>query len=61
MSITDNRSEITDTKLYVPVVTLSTNDNAKLLTQLKSSFKSTMNWNKYQSEVTIEQPNSYLD
>ena len=61
MSITDNRSEITDTKLYVPVVTLSTNDNAKLLTQLKSSFKSTMNWNKYQSQVTIEQPNSYLD
>ena len=61
MSITDNRSEITDTKLYVPVVTLSTNDNAKLLTQLKSSFKSTMNWNKYQSKVTIEQPNSYLD
>ena len=61
MSITDNRFAITDTKLYVPVVTLSTNDNAKLLTQLKSSFKSTINWNKYQSKVTIEQPNSYLD
>ena len=45
----------------MPVVTLSTNDNAKLLTQLKSSFKSTINWNKYQSKVTIEQPNSYLD
>ena len=29
---------ITDTKLYVPVVTLSTQDNAKLLQQLKSGF-----------------------
>ena len=32
---------ITDTKLYVPVVTLSTQDNAKLLQQLKSGFKRT--------------------
>ena len=31
--------EITDTKLYVPVVTLSTQDNSKLLQQLKSDFK----------------------
>ena len=41
---------ITDTKLYVPVVTLSTQDNAKLLEQLKSGFKRTINWNKYQTE-----------
>ena len=41
---------ITDTKLYVPVVTLSTQDNAKLLEQLKSGFKRTINWNKYQSK-----------
>ena len=34
-----------DTKLYVPVVTLSTQDNAKLLQQLKSGFKRTINWN----------------
>ena len=34
---------ITDTKLYVPVVTLSTEDNAKLLHQLKSGFKRTIN------------------
>ena len=34
---------ITDTKLYVPIVTLSTQDNAKLLEQLKSSFKRTIN------------------
>ena len=30
---------ITDTRLYFPVVTLSTQDNAKLLEQLKSGFK----------------------
>ena len=33
----------TDTKLYVPVVTLSTDDNAKLLQQLKSGFKHIIN------------------
>ena len=40
--------ELSDTKLYVPVVTLSTQDNAKLLQQLKSGFKKTINLNKYQ-------------
>ena len=40
---------ITDTKLYVPVVNLSTHDNAKLLDQIKTGFKKTINWNKYQS------------
>ena len=40
---------ITDTKLYIPVVTLSTQDNSKLLQRLKSGFKRTINWNKYQS------------
>ena len=39
--------EITDTKLYVPVITLSTQDSAKLLQQLKSGFKRVVNWNKY--------------
>ena len=46
---------ITDTKLYVPVVTLSTEDNMKLLKQLESAFKRTINWNKYQAQ------NRYLD
>ena len=41
--------EITDTKLYVPVVTLSTQENSKLLQQLKSGFKRVINWNKYLS------------
>ena len=38
---------LTETKIYVPVVTLSTQDNAKLLSQLKSSFKRTIIWKKY--------------
>ena len=38
--------EITDTKLYVPVVTLSTQENTKFLQQLKSGFKRVINWNK---------------
>ena len=39
--------QITDTKLYVPLVTLSAQDNFKLLQQLKSGFKSVIIWNKY--------------
>ena len=38
---------ITDTKLYALVVTLSTEDNAKLLKLLASGLKQTINWNKY--------------
>ena len=53
--------KITDTKLYVPVVTLSTQDNAKLLEQLKSYLKRTINWNKYQSKISTEAQNQYLD
>ena len=50
---------ITETNFYVPVVTLSTQDNAKLLTHLKSGFKRTMNWNKYLSkpELLPQNPN----
>ena len=50
---------ITDTKLYVPVVTLSTQENAKFLQQLKSSFKRVINWNKYLSkpELLAQNPN----
>ena len=53
--------KITDTKLYVPVVTLSAQNNAKLLQQLKSSFKRTINWNKYLPKVSPERQNQYLD
>ena len=48
---------IPNTKLYVPVVTLSTQDNAKRLEKLKSGFKRTINWNKYQSKKSRERPN----
>ena len=44
------RVATTDTELYVPVVTLSTQHNAKLLQQLKTSFKRIINWDKYQLE-----------
>ena len=53
--------KITDTKLYVPVVTLSTQDNTKLLQQLKSGFKRTINWNKYQSDPKTYAQNRYLN
>ena len=45
--------EITDMKLYVLVVNLSTQDNPKLLQQLKSGFKRTTNCSKYQPKITI--------
>ena len=50
---------ITDTKLYVPVVTFSTQDNSKLLQQLKSGFKRVISWNKYSSkpELLAQNPN----
>ena len=41
--------EIKDTKLYVPVVTLSKENDIKLIEQLKSGFKRTITWNKYRS------------
>ena len=53
--------KITETKLYIPVVTLSTQDNAKLLQQLKSGFKRTINWNKYESNIKTFAQNRYLN
>ena len=53
--------EITDTKLYVPVVTLSTKENAKLLQQLKSGFKRVINWNKYLSKPELLRQNRNLN
>ena len=50
---------ITETTLHVLVVPLSTQDNAKLLAQLKSSFKRTISWNKYlpKPETLAQNPN----
>ena len=52
---------IRNTKLYVLVVTLSTQDNAKLLPKLKSGFKRAINWNKYQSDPKTYAQSWYLD
>ena len=52
---------ITETNLYVPVVTLSTQDNAKLLPLLKSGFKRTISWNKYLSKPELLAQNSNLN
>ena len=48
---------ITSAVLYVPVVTLSVNDNVKFLENIKQGFKRTISCNKYRSETTT-QPNS---
>ena len=50
---------ITDTKIYIPVATLSAQDNGKLL-QLKKGFQKIINWNKYQSEPTLKTRNRNL-
>ena len=50
---------IPGTNLYVPIVTLSTQENANLLPQLKSGFKRTISWNKYllKPELLAQNPN----
>ena len=55
------RFAITDTRLYVPVVTLPTQENARLLQQLKSGFKRIINWNKYLSKSELLVPNPNLN
>ena len=52
---------ITETKLYVPVFTLSTQDTSKLLTQFKSVFKRTINWNKHFSKPELLAQNLHLN
>ena len=50
--------KIKDTKLYVPVVTLSAENDNKLLEQLKTGFKRTITWNKYRSEMSNQTVNN---
>ena len=52
---------ITETNLYVPKATLSTQDNAKLLPQLKLGFKRTISWNKYLSKPELLAQNVNLN
>ena len=53
--------QINNAKLYVPVVTLSVNDNSKFLENIKQGFKRTISWNKYRSEITAQPKNNNSD
>ena len=57
----DATFKITDVKLFVPVVTLSKEHDIKLLEQLKTGFKSTIKWNKYRSQMSIQPQNNNLN
>ena len=57
----EGKFKITETKLYIPVVTLSTQDNAKLLQKVKSGFKKAISWNKYESSIKTFAQNRYLN
>ena len=52
---------INNAKLYVPVVTLSINDNIKFLENLKQGFERAISWNKYRSEITTQTKCNNLD
>ena len=53
--------KITDAKLYAHAVTLSAHENIKLLKQVESGFKRTINWNKYHSKKLSQAQNRYLN
>ena len=53
--------QITDTKLNVPVVTLSSANDKKLLEQLRTGFKRTIKWDKYRSEMTNQSKKNNLN
>ena len=50
-TIVDATFKITNTKLYVPVVTLSSKDNVKLVKLLEEGFKRPVYWNEYQTKI----------
>ena len=60
-SLTSAKFEITDCKLFVPVVTLSAENDNKLLEQLKSGFRITIKWNKYLSQMYNQNKNNNLN
>ena len=57
----DAKFEITDCKLYVPVVTLSAENDNKLLEQLKIGFRRSTKWNKYMSQMSNQNKNNNLN
>ena len=60
-STTGSTLAVNDCKLYIPVVTLSKDDEIKLLTNLKSGFKREIISNKYRSQMTTEAINNNLN
>ena len=60
-SPTDTTFKLTDTKLCVPVLTLSAKNDDKLLEQLKIGFKRTIKWNKYRPDVSNQTKNDNLN
>ena len=59
--ITGATFQINNAKLYVPIVTLSINDNTKFLENLKQGLKRTFSWNKYRSEIRTQTKNNNSD
>ena len=53
--------QIADIKMHVPVVTVSKENDKKLLQQLKPGFKRTVKWNKYKSQMTVQRKNNKLN
>ena len=53
--------QINKCKLYVPVVTLSVNDNMEFLENTNQGFKRTISWNKYRSEIATQLKNNLVD
>ena len=53
--------KITGTKLYVPIVTFTKENDTKLLKQLKSGFKRNIKWNKYRSQMLIQSNSNNLN
>ena len=60
-SPTDAKFEITDCKLHVLAVTLSAENDNKLLEQLKSGFRITIKWNKCMSQMSNQNKNNNLN
>ena len=60
-ALTNATLAINDCKIYIPVVTLSKDDEIKLLTNLKSEFTREIIWNKYRSQMTTEAINNNLN
>ena len=50
-SIANRTFKITNTKLYVPIITLSSKDNVKLVKLVEEGFKRPVYWNEYQTKI----------